>query len=289
VIEKLREWLLSQGYPLEMRVAQHLRQAGLRVTQSEVYTDPETGKIRETDVVGRLWTAFDIMERIDVSLGLSAVVECKQSRDKPWILFTTDTSELHRRLTLSTRIASDFASFVVSRVDTDAIATLPAFALGPRHAYSISQAFRKDAPDAAYSAVTAVLNAARAQCAFRLTSGLRIDAAFELALPLVVIEGRLFECFLTDGSSPQLEEVEHGSLLWREPGARWLTINVMTIEYLERFVPSLKTAFDALLELPRSDLALSWLDKYGRSNLSDVTISWLDKYGPSHQRSGGLS
>ena len=50
MIPKVRNWLETQGYTLEMRAASAFRAIGFDVRQSSHYDDPETGKSREIDV-----------------------------------------------------------------------------------------------------------------------------------------------------------------------------------------------------------------------------------------------
>jgi hypothetical protein len=82
--DKVREWLETQGYPLEMQVARTFQECGFRVIQGEYYSDPATATLRETDVVASM-----VAEMAGCHLRVSFVAECKsQSADKPWILFT---------------------------------------------------------------------------------------------------------------------------------------------------------------------------------------------------------
>jgi hypothetical protein len=46
----VRKWLSEQGFPLEMKVAEAFR-SHFSVRQAQYYTDPESGKLREVDVV----------------------------------------------------------------------------------------------------------------------------------------------------------------------------------------------------------------------------------------------
>ena len=57
--DKIRKWLETQGYPLEMRVAREFKSHGFRVLQSEYYTDPESGASRETDVIAHVQEELD--------------------------------------------------------------------------------------------------------------------------------------------------------------------------------------------------------------------------------------
>jgi Holliday junction resolvase-like predicted endonuclease len=82
--QQIRNWLQSQGYPLEMRAAAAYRDAGFRVVQSNYYQDPESSDWREIDVVAdRTWIAA---ETNSVPIRIMFVAECKASREKPWIL-----------------------------------------------------------------------------------------------------------------------------------------------------------------------------------------------------------
>lgn len=53
--DNVRSWLSRHGYPLELRVAGLLRQAGLSADHHRVYADPVTAKSRESDEWGT-WT-----------------------------------------------------------------------------------------------------------------------------------------------------------------------------------------------------------------------------------------
>ena len=73
--ERILEWLKSQGYPLEMRVARDLRAAGFAVTQSDFYRDPHSSTTwREIDVSAR----YVRMNREGYGLwSVQYLVECK--------------------------------------------------------------------------------------------------------------------------------------------------------------------------------------------------------------------
>src|SRR5688572_3796347 len=86
--EKVRTWLAEHGYPLEMRVARVFRSTGIAADHHRVYEDPVTSKTREIDVVGYL----DHRE-----LSVHLVLECKHSRDKPWVLFCSSNQVLTGR------------------------------------------------------------------------------------------------------------------------------------------------------------------------------------------------
>jgi hypothetical protein len=81
--QKIENWLLKGGYPLEMRVANILQEQGFFVEISKRYKDPLEGKIREIDVVAKVVHQLENAKHIAINL----IIECKYSPNKPWILF----------------------------------------------------------------------------------------------------------------------------------------------------------------------------------------------------------
>jgi hypothetical protein len=77
--QQIRNWLQTQGYPVEMRSAAAYRDAGSRVVQSSYYQDPESSDWREINVVAdRTWIAA---ETNSVPILIMFVAECKASRE----------------------------------------------------------------------------------------------------------------------------------------------------------------------------------------------------------------
>src|SRR5690349_16372918 len=110
--ERVKSWVKTQGYPLEMRVAEILRSSGAFWDHGRVYDDPMTGKFREIDLVGY----FDFWEKPEFCVHL--VFECKHSKDKPWILFSTSgpmfTKEAYVASMPATLEASHYMAALVS-------------------------------------------------------------------------------------------------------------------------------------------------------------------------------
>ena len=78
MIHKIKDWLEGQGFSLEMQAASAFRAAGFEVRQSSYYSDSETGKGREIDVVAR---DPDTLGVVDITF----IVECKSTK-KPWVI-----------------------------------------------------------------------------------------------------------------------------------------------------------------------------------------------------------
>lgn len=82
--EKIKDWIKKEGYPLEFSVAHDFKKRGFSVEQSHFVKDSE-GKIREVDVLA----TQNILVGNSI-LRILHVVECKWSKDKPWILFADE-------------------------------------------------------------------------------------------------------------------------------------------------------------------------------------------------------
>src|ERR1700724_3663744 len=82
--EKVKRWLGEQGYPTEFKAANICRIHGFRVWQGFHVRDEKTEVPREIDVIASAdYDANNIIVRVE------HVLECKWSKDKPWIVFTS--------------------------------------------------------------------------------------------------------------------------------------------------------------------------------------------------------
>ena len=79
--EKVKRWVEKEGDPLEFSTAHKFKKRRFSVEQSYFAKD-ENGKAREVDVLA---TANVPIGRS--FLRIKHVVECKWSKDKPWVLF----------------------------------------------------------------------------------------------------------------------------------------------------------------------------------------------------------
>lgn len=78
--QRVLDWLRKTGYPLELRVGRKLQAAGWQTTYSRWYRDAVSSKDRELDVEARI-----ARRRAGVSAVFSLCIECKTSKDKPWV------------------------------------------------------------------------------------------------------------------------------------------------------------------------------------------------------------
>lgn len=199
--EKVLKWLKSTGFPLEMAAANAFRAEGFQIRQSSTYTDPETEKSREMDIlaVDQDWIG---------AIQISYVLECKSS-SKPWIVLTSeDAWAAFNRLSMFAVMSKQALNCLAERITDSAIQAhieRPSFGgYGLRHALS-------DGGDTAYTAACSVIKASMS-VAFKDQKSEVSSAAF--VFPVIVVDTPIFECSLRDDGELELREVRESDFLF---------------------------------------------------------------------------
>ncbi len=262
--KKVVEWLNSQGYPLEMHTAKCCRDAGLTTQPSYYYFDGESGKQRETDVYG--YTREMRATKKGRNFQLSFAFECKQSRAKPWVAFThthmnQDDISLHRATTVVQRICPKYTEDWWLQLATKAIALeiYPLENINPIAHSLVRVSFDKSREDAAFAALMSVAKAAT-DIADTLGQGSKnlsrkVQLAFTIVIPVLVLDAPLFSCHLDDEDEVSLSPIDRCTLHWsnqvssESPGIT--IIEVVTKQSLPNFLNDMNTALEQI-----SDLAL---------------------------------
>jgi hypothetical protein len=228
--QRVSEWLATQGYPLELSVAKAFRAERFRVMQAEYYTDPESQSAREIDVVA----SMDARQS-DYLFRVSFVVECKMSREKPWVLFTSDGPGLADPARVVQRASNRMgARLLRALAKENSMHGLALFHLHGPPCHGVTQAFTSGL-DAAYAAL---LGSAKATKALALARGASRVPMLQLFFPLVVIEGRAFNYCLRDDGRATVDEVAEGTLLWRNPvvDVSHTIVDIVTVAGLSSYV-----------------------------------------------------
>lgn len=79
--EQVAKWLVTEGYPLEFQTAQAFETNGFSTSQGHYVHDELTHNAREIDVVADMTLRFENHGFFRAA----QVVECKWSKDKPWV------------------------------------------------------------------------------------------------------------------------------------------------------------------------------------------------------------
>jgi len=248
---KIRNWLTTEGYPLEMRSAAIFREAGFEVRQGQHYIDPDTGKSREIDL---RCVDEDARGLSDFQL----VVECKMS-GKPWVVFTSPhVLEGYNRF-FSYAFLSDEARKALTdlhvRGDTNAMKQLSWFGKSGRIGYAATVALSDKGTDTAYTATMSVLKAALWHR--------QDDYAAPLAVtfPVLVVDAPLCECYLDENGEMQLIQVDSCELAFAgRIGDQWpgACIRIVSAAALPTFARQARTEIDTLKALLVPAMERAW-------------------------------
>jgi hypothetical protein len=251
---RLTEWLATEGYPLEFATAKAFRNTGFRVFQG-YYTASEDDKpAREIDVVATMDSP-----RRDFLLRVVNVVECKWSGDKPWVFFCSDNAAMTSAAIIAHAIASqlgdalmwkDAGSKLLGKLELFQSPKSPAF--GGRQGFSGSR-------DVLFDALRSVTGAARSiaeeyDAADGTGAGTALPPNGIVAIPLIVVTGRLFEVRQGASGDLELSEVPHTRIHWRGANQKSTitTVDVVNSDYLEEFCKRQATDIKKLLEVMSS-------------------------------------
>lgn len=232
--QKIISWLQTQGYGVEMNVAQSLNANGIKVVQSWLYDDPESGGSREIDVVGRV---DDIVGLLNVW----SVIECKKS-SKPWILFTskqTGFNRIHSFAITTDKARETISKKVLKMVENDW------FRKDQHLAYGITEAFTSK-EDATFKAG---MTATKASISIMINETKSTSYnAFSFFFPTVVLDGDLFECYLDNTGNPIVTEIDSGFLVFPIKLSEYngASVRIVTLKSFEKYCQELLSVYNFL-------------------------------------------
>jgi hypothetical protein len=249
---KVLDWLSKQGHPFELQVGRVFHDAGWVVDYTKYYEDPNTSKIREIDVVAMFGVMMD-----GEFFSVNAVIECKTSKEKPWIVMAaTDWWPQWNNHVLAGAIGQESLSMYHELVNGK---TALSMLRGPsRVGHGVLRAFhdpKAGDPSSAYAGVQSAVNAA---VTFADNSTKEAIAqppgewwrSIDIFLPLVVTDGILFDYLLDEQGTPVLEAVPSSSVLSAHPNrANDLILTyILTVDALPDVINKLEEDLKILSE-----------------------------------------
>lgn len=245
--KRIKKWILKNGYPFEMKVANLFQKKGFKITQSILYKDSDTNKYRELDIIAYYGKLIN-----NVSFNFSFVIECKKSTDKPWIVFKNDklvNSKLDRFNPISTRNAEILFKNTKANNNHKLNILFPDI---NNAGYNIVIAFR-DNKDIAYSSSLSLLKA----CSFirdKFNDSLLRQCNFYI--PLLVIEGELYDARLNLKEEIDFELVDSSTFMntkiFKEEDST--TISIASSNKLNYFIDDLKNSIDLFFEKYKKEM-----------------------------------
>jgi len=240
IISKVEKWINEEGYPLEMKVANAFRANGFEVLQSYYYQDPENNTLREIDMVA-------IAPEFTGITNIRFVVECKSSKKKPWVLFSSEHTLVNFNRLFSYCVNSDEARSALIDMGIDEFMDLPWMRKSSRIIYGLTQAFT-NGPDATYTASTSVLKSA---ISIKRDLKNKRYSDFIFIFPVIVFEGTIFECYMGNDGRLSLQEFERGDYFFRVEidGEVGTCIHILNSKCLSEFAKEAKNVANSLISL----------------------------------------
>ena len=238
-----------------MNVAASMRKVGARVIQSDYYEDPEKPGTSPREIDVRAWWTKTLSDSHALA-NVSLCIECKQSREKPWIAFTSEKVGLAGPARVIQRAATELGMRFLWKVrKLEEAQQLPLFQMPDRVAYGLTQAFTTGT-DVTYQAVMSAAKAARAST----PTTPEIHNLMEVAFPVVVVDGHLFECYLNEDAEIKIEECEEVVLASRQGVIDVHSIvNVVTMSALSAFAQRAAVTAEGLLRARWRTSSGSWI------------------------------
>ncbi len=201
-----------------MLVAQAFQKQGAGISQSDYYIDYETGKPREIDVVAKWYRHRETLSGL-AELEVYYCIECKSQQKKPWLIFSAGPGKKRSFVfPPASKDGSKFTSSIWKSLSTTQL-------YGTQHAagYGVTQAFT-DGKDIPYGAINSAIKAAIHSSSIpdryrKHNKEPVVEKHFwpTLALPVVVTDGKLFECCLDDSNKPTVKECGFAAVEWKYP------------------------------------------------------------------------
>ncbi|MCJ7552365.1 MAG: hypothetical protein MUO34_00650 [Ignavibacteriaceae bacterium] len=246
---KILDWLSKEGYPLEFRVANIFRKFKFNTSQGNYVNDFKTNNPREIDVIAQHTT------RVENSfLRISYLVECKWTGNKPWVIFTDEKSRIAPSACIAQCITSNVAVSILWLLANDKdVQKLSIFQTPQRPGFNGRQAFGSQ-NDLVFSTLQSIISASYSEKKFYESFVKSTEDVFSnavLIIPIVVIDGKLYETFYNDKKEKiEIKERNQIRLHWRGSEAWHLhsTLDIITIDSLPDYVSKLSVETKVLLE-----------------------------------------
>jgi hypothetical protein len=252
--ERLLQDILKTGFPLEMEISQKLRNNGWNVRNGSYYIDKDEDKGREIDVISTIHMIKDLYKEVCLEVVFSLIIEIKKTEGKPWVFFTSEVNDGAEKIIPKKFALSGFSKSVhevgrLLRKNTQKI--------NKRIGRNFYQGFTSSGGrDDIYKALSGVIKATQHSlencAASNDESGDRLFNFFE---PVVVIQGKLFETYITQNGEHALEEVNSVQTQFNYLSSNYPSrarsqriVHVITSDYLDTFINERKESLGAFFD-----------------------------------------
>ena len=220
---------------MEFQATEMLLKSGFRVFQGE-YAKTSDGTPRELDVLATLTS-----KREDILLRVNHVIECKYSKDKPWVVFCSNSQPMMSSAIAAQSIGSSLGSAIVwSIAGHKEVTSLELFKNHSKSGFGGRVAF-DNKRDVFYRTVQSVV-----QNSFSVAErygeypqeGILPEHGI-LVFPIILVEGNIFNAhYDAEKGKTVLEETNHARCHWRGSNVTSFhsTVDIVTLNSFEGFM-----------------------------------------------------
>jgi hypothetical protein len=275
---KVESWLKKQGYPLEFRTAHILHAVGFDCLQGYYVPDQASKASREIDILARL--LGDYSDRSYIALNF--VVECKYSRDHPWVIFVSGSTGMAASAHIAQLTSSKLGKAIAYVLAGEpALAELELFSHRIRGGFGGCSSLRSDKQDqkdpfySAIQSVAAKALLARNEDDIENVTGDEFPSFGGVYMPMIVIDGKLFESWYDPTcANMELRAVGRSRVYWRglSHSGPWIVpVDIVTIEELQSYATNMANESKLFMQ-KMVESAVQLKKAYDERDLSSVEV-----------------
>jgi hypothetical protein len=248
-IKKIKSNILKGGFPTELEVAHIFNKRNWRVNHNTYFIDKDENKSREIDLISDLLFQHRTEGKY-TEYTFKLIVEIKQEKTKPWVLFTSKTTKFEKLLMPTASFEREYSNCDWNTLSNSIYENSPK--VKDRIGRSFTEGFSsgKDKIFNSLCNVTKALLFAKE----RIYKNKSDDRMITLIEPLIVIKGDLLEAFIDDKGELQVIEKEHIQFSFNylsenyEEKAIGHIINVVKYEHLDIFLSEKEKIHKSIFE-----------------------------------------
>jgi hypothetical protein len=251
--KKIEVWLKKEGYPLEFYTERLFRDSGFLTYPSFFEADPETGKLREIDLIASKikYLPRSNENQDSQAIRISFLVECKRSIDNPWVVFTSNEKLALSSDCITNSFSSDSGSFALwSLQDISSLNALETFQLPNEVGYGgrkilFEKGEKGERGDIFYETVQSIIAKAKTTSVSHnlpMSMGVPVQKHFEnvdIIFPILVIDAHLFKACLGQDDNLKITRTRDARLLWRGSkysAGTFAVLDIITKDHLQDYI-----------------------------------------------------
>jgi len=248
-IKKLKAKILKTGFPTELEIGKIFSNKSWDVEHGTYFIDKDDKKGREIDLITELIFQHEETGKQYTEFTFRFVVEIKNEKDKPWIIFTTETTPFEKSIySIHTdKIYNNFnkktlnKSFKTHNID-----------LANRLGRSFTEGF-STGKDKIYSSLCNTIKAFNYSLE-NTDNDKSTDSLLTYVEPLIVVNGQLFEANLNAEYELVVEMVNHLQFRFNYMSEHYkrrtngYIVNIVTKDYLADYLELRGQQFGRIFE-----------------------------------------